>query len=101
MTSDLAAAFFGEHGVLGKARMQPLLDQRFDGMIGGADEILRAFGLGDELELATEIAPRQRPRFARERLHEADALGEIEATRGHLPAAPAARARFYPGAIRH
>ena len=71
----MAAAFFAEHRVRGKCLLQPLTDQRLDGVIRSADEILRALGLRDEVDLTPEVAPRQCTGLARE------APGELRARR--------------------
>ncbi len=63
--------------------MQPVAQQRLDRVIGSGDEILGAFGRGGEIDLAPEVASRQRPRFARDALRE---LGTRSDVRGVHPA---------------
>jgi hypothetical protein len=50
-------------------------------MVGGAHEVLRALGFLDKVDLAPEVAPRQRAGFARERSRKPGAVGEIGGVR--------------------
>src|SRR5690349_3381069 len=80
VTPDLPAALLGEQRFAGKLGAEPLHDQRFDRVIGGAHEVLRALGFRDEADLATKVAPRERAGFACERLHEPDPLDHLART---------------------
>ena len=72
-----ASGFLAEHRVLRKRCGEARADQRFDGVIGGADEVLRPLGFGGECNFAPKIAQGERPGLARESFAEFGAGANI------------------------
>ncbi len=76
--ADRAAGFLAEHRIARERRREPFATVRFDRAIGDADPVLLvALRFGGVVELAMEIAKRERPCLARESRAESCARGEL------------------------